>query len=467
MRTIHSPIAALLLALVAACSGADGKDGAQGPAGPAAEGGAEASISAVVPAAAFLGGSVTVTISGNATTWSDQAQPDFGAGVTVKSVAVASPTAIVADIDVAFDADLGARDVTVTDGPSSLVYKSAFRVAPPTAVDAQGTVAQGSVVMAKIRDLDFSRPFDTTQAGDGLFTPITYPNITVSTDTGVAAQLNGVQAYQLDVLLLIDADVAAGPAKVDVLSGPVGARTSFANPAGLDVQARTPEALATGVDKTVTVDKPYASQLFTFTPASGLRIIEVSATTTNLDANPQAFLIGASGHFGDAIGFGANVGFATDAAPKLHVIYWDNSGTSGYDATIRADEMPATGGGESEPNDSVATAKAISTLPFVVQGAKLADGNDQDWFQITVPAASVGKRVHVRTFGTDTLTDTVVEVFESDGTTTLGGPSGDAGYHENWYSDPIPSAGVYYVEISGSAFFDAAHAAYDAYIRVE
>lgn len=457
--------------VLVACSGSDGKDGAQGPegpAGPGADGGAGvASISAVVPATAFLGGSATVTISGNATDWSDQAQPDFGAGVTVKSVAIASPTAIVADIDVDFDAAVGPRDVTVTDGGSSLAYKSAFRVMPPTSVDAQGTVAQGSVVLAKIRDLDFSRPFDTTQAGDGLFTPITYPNITLSTDTGIAAQLNGAQAYALDALILIDADVPAGATKVDVLSGPVGARTSFANPTGLDVQARTPEAINTGTDKTFTVDKPYASGFYTFTPGSGLRIVEVNAKASDTNANPQVFLIGASGHFGDAMGFASNVGFATDAAPKLHVVYWDNSGTSGYDATVRADEFPATGGAESEPNDTSGTAKTISLLPFVIQGATLSDGNDQDWFQISVPAGSVGKRVHVRTFGSDSLTDTVVEVFAGDGTTSLGGPSGDAGYHENWYSDTIPSAGTYYVEISASSFFDPTHSAYDAYIRIE
>lgn len=469
MKLVHSALPVLLVALAAACSGTDGtngKNGEQGPAGPGVEGGAP-SISAVLPASAFLGGSATVTISGSGTTWSDQAQPDFGAGVTVKSVAVASPTALVADIDVAFDATVGTRDVTVTDGSSSLSYTGAFRVQSPTTLDAQGTVAQGSVLLAKIRDLDFSRPFDTTQTGDGLFTPISYPNITLSTDTGVAAQLNGVQAYALDVALLVDLDVAAGPAKVDVLSGPVGARTSFPNPAALDVAARTPAALATGQDKTVTVDKPYASQIFEFTPAAGLRIIELGATATDANANPQAFLLGASGHFGDAVGFGSSVGLASDAGTKMYVVYWDNSGTSGYDATLRVDDILANGTTESEPNNDSASAHNVALLPGVIQNASLSDGADQDWFKITVTAASVGKRIHVRTFAGDPLTDTVVEIFGSDGTTSLGGPSDDAGYHENWYSDPLTLAGTYYVEISASSFFDPTHASYGAYIRIE
>jgi hypothetical protein len=469
MRIIGALSATICFALATGCSGADGPQGPRGPAGAAADGGVPGSpsISAIVPTSAFLGGSATVTISGNATSWSNQAKPDFGNGVTVNSVTVASPTALVAEIDVAFDADLGVRNVTVTDGTDSLTYKGVFHVDAPTKLDTQGTVAQGSIVLAKIRNLDVSRPYDTTQSGDGLFTPITYPNITLSTDSSLAAQVNGVQAYAIDALVLIDADVAVGPAKLDVLSGPVGARTSFPNPAALDVQARTPEALSAGQDKTINVAQPYDSALLTFTPSPGLQIVEVAASTTNADASPQVSMLGTSGHFGDSQGFGPSVAIATDATSQLYVIYWDNTGTSGYAATVVATETSATGGSEGEPNDTSASAQAVSQLPFVVQGASLSSGTDQDWFAVTVPASAAGKKLHVRTFGDDPLTDTVVEVFDTDGTTSLGGPSDDAGYNENWYSDALSGAGTYYVEISASPFFSSSHSQYDAYIKLE
>lgn len=464
------------LALVAwaglwGCSGSTGATGKQGPAGPAgpAGPGGNPSVNAVVPSSAFLGGSESVTISGFATSWTDAAKLDFGTGVTVDSMQVASPTAIVAHLSVAFDATPGARDVTVTDGGSTLTYKGAFSIDPPTALDVQGTLAQGSVVMAKITDLDFTRPFDATTAGDGLFTPITYPNLEISTEPGVGSQLQSAQAFSISTLLLIDLDQPAGKTKLDVLSGPVGGtRQSFPNPTALDVAARTPQALALGQDTTVNLKDPYASEIYSVTPpASGLNVLELTTTTTNTSANPQALLLPASGHFGEMLGMGQDVFLVSSSAAKLNAVVWDNSGTSGYAATLRADATAATGANEAEPNDTPAQAQSATSLPFVLTNASLSSGTDEDWIVLNATAGDVGKSVRVVTVPGDPQTDTLVEVFASDGTTSMGGPSDDANYHENWLSTPIASAGKIYVEISASPFFSPSQTKYQAIVRLE
>ncbi len=466
----------IALALIAwaglsGCSGSDGatgKQGPQGPSGPAGPGG-NPSVNAVVPSSAFLGGAESITISGFATSWTDSAHVDFGAGVTVDSMQVASPTAIVAHVSVAFDATPGIRDVTVTDGGSTLTYKGAFSVDPATALSVQGTLAQGSVVMAKVTDLDFTRPFDATTAGDGLFTPISWPNIEVSTDTGVASQLQSAQAYSLDTILLIDLDVVAGKTKLDVLSGPVGGtRENFPNPTALDVAARTPKPLALGQATSVNLQDPYASEIYSVTPpGSSLNVVELSATTTNTSANPQVLVMPASGHFGELLGVGPDVVLASSSSAKLNVVVWDNSGTAGYAATLRADATAATGADEAEPNNTTAQAQAASSLPFVLQNASLSSGSDEDWIAVTAAAGDVGKSIRVITMPGDPQTDTLVEVFAGDGTTSLGGPSDDANYHENWLSTPISTAGKYYVKITASPFYSSSQTKYQALVRFE
>src|SRR5262245_28605350 len=75
----------------------------------------DASISGVFPAIGFTNRQVRVQISGDISQWSDSASVDFGAGITVDGVRVASPTAIFADITIGNGAEIGLHDVTVVD----------------------------------------------------------------------------------------------------------------------------------------------------------------------------------------------------------------------------------------------------------------------------------------------------------------------------------------------------------------
>ena len=63
----------------------------------------------------------------------------------------------------------------------------------------------------------------------------------------------------------------------------------------------------------------------------------------------------------------------------------------------------------------------------------------------------IGKSVHAITTPGDSDTDTVVEVFSGPCPgVTLGGPSSDILYHEDWISAPIEAAGTVYVKVSYS-----------------
>ena len=87
---------------------------------------------------------------------------------------------------------------------------------------------------------------------------------------------------------------------------------------------------------------------------------------------------------------------------------------------------------------------------IVVVGFSASGDADEDWFALTAAAADVGKVVHVITSAGDPNTDTIADVFASDCTTSLGGPSDDSEFHSDFKSSPIPAAGTYFVKVAAS-----------------
>jgi hypothetical protein len=98
----------------------------------------------------------------------------------------------------------------------------------------------------------------------------------------------------------------------------------------------------------------------------------------------------------------------------------------------------------------------MNTLPAAIVGLQLPTLSDEDWFLFPVGAPDVGKMVHVVTTGSGSPPcDTVVEVFTGascSALASLGGPSDDQNYSENWLSTPIPAAGTIWVKVSYSSF---------------
>ncbi len=455
------------------CSGADGAPGATGATGPAGEQGSTGptgpagtsnpSVSGITPGAAFLDRSVDVTISGYGTEWTDDTAVDFGPNVTVNSHKAASPTAIVANLTVGPDATLGARDVKVGD----MTYAGAFKLQSPLGLNVMGTIAQGSVATIEANSLDFTTPFDTTYTGDGLFTPITYTNIQISAIPGLTTSLSTVEPYKLSMMAFIDVDTAAGAKDFDVVSGPAGNQVHFPYPGALDVTARTATAVSAGTPATGNITDAYSSALYTFTPSAGDHLLNLAVTSTSSSATPGVIILPKSGKFADMVKYAAAATLATTSTDPYYLVVWDNTGAANFDYTVKADETAVNSFAESEPNDTYQTAQTAPAFPILFKNASLSSIDDQDWLKVDVAAGDVGKSIHVVTIPGDAYTDTVVEVFASDGTTSLGGPSNDSSYHEDWLSAPTTAAGAYYVKISASSYFSSSAKNYQAIITLE
>ena len=218
------------------------------------------------------------------------------------------------------------------------------------------------------------------------------------------------------------------------------------------------------------------SALFTYAPADvSTRIVDVSLSSTDADAFPAAYFLPKSGKFNDLFAAGSAKTFATTSSDPIYLIALDGSPSySGYTGKITIAETPATSSGEKEPNDSknLAMGNGAVAPPFVAIAAGLSDESDVDWFAVTVGAADVGKSIHAQTTGLDPLTDTVVDIFETQGNSLVsigpdGKPSDDSGYLDELTSTPTSAAGTYFVKVTASTYLDVAHESYDLVIRLE
>jgi Quinohemoprotein amine dehydrogenase, alpha subunit domain III len=456
----------------AACSGDAGPAGPKGDQGDQGDKGDKGdpgdgtpSISAVSPSDAFIARTVDVVVSGNGTTFDAKTTVSFGSDVTVNKVTVASPTAILANITVHDDAKAGAVDVTV----GSLAYKAAFNLNSPIDLgQTAGKAEQGGLVfVGSARGLDFTTPFDTTSTGDGLFTPIVYTDLALQ---GQTVLILSASDYTIGFAALIDVNAAAGPSPLTLLSGPAGGDIVKFPAGDINVAARTPKTITPGTTAKFTPSAALETGLFTYTPTDATgRAVTVSVTSADPNASPSLFVLDKSGKFANAlVSLGTGYSYISSSTDKLYILPLDAAGGSG-EVDVDVSETAVTLVTEAEPNDTFGTANPVSGIPADVSSATLSSEADVDWYKFTVDATAIGKSFHVVTTSPGDLTDTVVDVLAGDGVTSLGGPSSDQDYDEDFLSTAITGAGTYYVQISAShaGFFDPAQNAYTALITLE
>ncbi|HSQ67504.1 MAG TPA: hypothetical protein VLM85_30045 [Polyangiaceae bacterium] len=422
------------------------------------------SLSGVFPSSAFLARSADVLLSGFATNFSPAATVDFGAGVTVKSVSVSSPTALVASIEVDATAAEGPRDVTVTDGAQKYTLKAAFSLQSPTVVTARGTLAQGSVLTVSVVNRDPSTPFDTT-AVQSLLSQ-TYLGVKLDTlPPGVAAGVTSVTSDEIVVNLETDVQLAPGKLQLTLLSGTdPSAQIKF--PFTLDVAARTATPLVAGVPAQVDLATPFASGLYSLT-STATQIVELAVTSSSPTAQPAAVVLPTSGKFADAYGVGTDLFFVPSNGDTLYGVVMDGSGDTKAPISLLATTTTLSStAAEAASNDTAPTAQVIGSLPFVMTGGTLSSGGDLDWLVYTAGTSDVGKSFVVATAPGDPRTDTVVDVIRASNMSSLGGPSADSSFLDVLVSAPIPAAGNYYIQISASSFFDPSHSSYQAIVLV-
>ena len=438
-------LGASLLALYSlGCTGDQGPVGPRGDEGPSSD----PSINAIVPNKVFLSRMVDITISGFNTNWTDATKLDFGNGVIVVNQTIASPTAIVATIEVNENAAVGARDVNVIDADGTRTYKGAFKIETPLDLTLSGTVAQGSILVTQAKQLDLATPFDTTSTGDGFFDPFVYPNILVSGSSGINATVETVNLYSTDLLVFLDVDVPAGPGDLTVYSGPLGDALASPAPASIDVVARTPEVIPENGSVKSNFTVPFGTLLYSFTP-SAPGLYSIAATASSPDANPNLVVLPKSGKFADLLEVSETPTILATNTDPYYFVYWDNSGDVAYSTTMKSTKIIAS---DVDPNDTCANAQPAGPLPANIKMLYMSGKTDVDWISFDVMAGDEGKIVHVKTSAGDATTDTVVEVFASNCTTSLGGPSSDVDYHEDFKSEPIVAAGKHFVKVSHAPY---------------
>jgi len=461
----------------AACAGDTGPEGPKGPKGdPGSDGsngggdtggGSSVSetISAVTPSSAFIARTIDVVVSGDNTTWDSSTKVDFGSSVKVNKITVGSPTAILANITVADDADEGAIDIKVGED----TYKGTFSLKSPVALgDSAGKADQGGLVLyPAARGLDFTTPFDTTSTGDGFFTPLVYTNLAAD---GATALILNASDYTLGFAALIDVNAAAGPSPLTILSGPAGGDiTKFPSPKALNVTARTPKPISAAAQASFTPSAPLATGLFVYTPADASgRIVTVTPGSDDAAAGPAVFVLDKSGKFSTAIAsLVSQAQFISSSTDKFFIVALDSQGGASP-VTVDITEDPVTIVHDTEPNENSTQAVAVASTPAVVIDGKLASETDVDWYKLTLDATAIGKTINVSTVSPADSTDSLIDIFAGDGTTSLG-ESDDQDYDETLSSSIITGPGTYYVKISAShaGFFDPASNTYQAFISVE
>jgi hypothetical protein len=222
------------------------------------------SLNGVFPSSGFIGRKVRVEVSADNASFVDgSVTVDFGAGVTVDKVSVASPTAVFAEITISDTAVLGLRDVTVRNDGDALTLRQAFQLESPVAFAAQGSVAQGSVVAFTARNLDFSSPFDATCGAAVFGICLEYTGMQMTVPAGMNAVISAVDPYTVSGTLYIDLDATSGP--IRFTSGPADdAAKQVISAVGVDTEVaqRTATELAANTPATTTVMTAFDSHLY-------------------------------------------------------------------------------------------------------------------------------------------------------------------------------------------------------------
>lgn len=423
-------------------------------------------VSGVTPSQVFLARHAEVKVDGYSTAWTDAAQVELGAGITVTNLSAPAPDLLVVDFGVAADAGVGPRDVAVLEADGgALVDRGALALEPPVAMTFQGTLAQGSLALAHLAVVDPSIPLDTTFTVDPFGNP-TFTDLAPALPLGISATVLTASSYAADLELFID-EPTTGMVDFDLASGVPGSGDvfEFPLPAAMTIAPRTPVALSPGVPVTGTVASPYATGLFSYTPASpSLAILDFSAASTATGAEPAVLLLPVSGKWSDELTGGALATWVSSSTDPFYAVYFDATGTTGPYALGVTTTAPAATAAASPDDATMAGAVQATALPFVLTGGQLASAASLDWVEVTTGPNDSGKQLHVQSAG-DPLTFLDVTVYQSDGVTSVGG--NENGGPVDAFVGPLAASTTYYVVFSAGTGFDPSHGGYVGIVRLQ
>jgi hypothetical protein len=266
-------------------------------------------LNGVFPAKGFTDRTLRVEISGDGTEFTDAATVEFGPDITVTSVELASPGTLFANITIGA-AQVGKRDVTVTNGDAELKLTAAFEVLTPLEIITDGPALQWGRNQMLIINRDPESPF--------------LGSLEVTAGPGVTVVVDEQSRTETIVLaeLFIDSDGATGPVVVnDILLDTVTSRGG-----NLEIIPRTPTALtAPGKGPTFQVldaTLTNTTAVFSYTAnADG-----IWRTTTSVDVGviePTMFFL-LDGKWANATGGGADDLRLLDSGATVNVVMFDD-----------------------------------------------------------------------------------------------------------------------------------------------
>jgi hypothetical protein len=425
------------------------------------------SLGTVSPSTVFLARSTQITIEGAFTSWTSGASVDLGAGVTVGSATLASSQSLVVDVTVSPTASPGPRDVTVLEpeGGAGTTDPGGLTLAPPVVLAFDGTLAQGSIVVAHVRVVDDAIALDTTSAMDPLG-DVTYVDLAPDLSPGISGTVLAATATTADVQLFID-EMTTGAADFDLVSGPPGdaGDAHFPSPGGVSVAARSPASLVAGTPATGSVGAKYATSLFEYTPSSASPlIVDFSASSTATGATPAVLLLPASGAWSDELTGGPLATWLTTSTDPIYAVYFDQSGSTGAFSVSLTATVPAASAPASPDDVTMAGAVEATALPFVLTGGQLTSSASQDWVRVMTGPDDSDTQLEVQSAG-DPQTFLDVTIYDADGITSIGGNENGGPVHA--VAGPLAASSTYYVVFSAGAGFTPAHGAYAGIIRLE
>jgi hypothetical protein len=425
------------------------------------------SVGTVNPSTAFLARSAQITVDGAFTRWTSDANVDLGAGVTVGSVMLAGAQSLVVDLTVSPTASPGPRDVTVLepDGGTETTDPGGLTLAPPITLTFDGTLAQGSIVVAHVLAVDHSIALDTTSTTDPEGN-VTYVDLAPELSPGISGTVLSATAGTADVQLFID-ETTTGAADFDLVSGPPGdaGDAHFPFPGGILLATRSPVALVAGTPTTGSVGSKYATSLFEYMPPSeSPLIVDFSASSSATGATPAVLLLPASGAWSDQLIGGPLVTWLTTSTDPIYAVYFDQSGSTGAFSVGLTATAPEASAPASPGDATMAGAVDATALPFVLLGGLLTSSASQDWVRVTTGPGDSDTQLEVQSAG-DPQTFLDVTIFDADGVTSIGGNETGGPVHA--VAGPLAASSTYYVVFSAGAAFTPAHGAYAGIIRLE
>jgi hypothetical protein len=423
------------------------------------------SVGGVTPSHAFLARHREILVNGYSTSWTAATRVDLGAGIIITNLSAPTPNFLAVDFGVDPTATPGPRDLTIVDADGgAIVSRGALELDPPIALTFDGTLAEGSIVVAHMTVLDTTIPLDTTATTDPFGVP-TFTNLTPLLPTGLSATVLAASAYTADVQLFIDA-TTSGANRFDLLSGPPGTTSDvhFPMPGGVNVAARAGIPLAAGAVVNGSVDAKYATGLFVYTPSSaGVSIVDFNATTAASGGDPAVLLLPATGRWSDVLAGGVVATWLTSSTDPIYAVYFDQSGMTGAYSVGLVATAPAATAAASASDATMAGAVVAAGLPFVLTGGLLTSASSQDWIQITTGPGDTGKHLEVQSAG-DPHTFLDVTIYDDQGG-SIGGNENGGPVHA--LTGPLLASRTYYVAFSAGAGFDPAHGAYEGIVRLQ